>query len=237
MTHVLGGLVRMVRRPGRLPTPADRHGRALPRNGATTPGTCGTPPRVGPTPTAESRAARSCADGFSSARAGTMGVMSSDDLVDRSLPAVQAARAALVREFRWHMGHADVWRVFSQAATLALVVEGLADPWRDAGVTHVLGVESRGFLLGAAVAVNLGVGFQAVRKGDGMLPGPKLSTVSSPDYRGQEHLIRMQQLLGPGDVGLLVDDWAERGAQASAVRELVALSGARLRAFHSWWTS
>ena len=125
------------------------------------------------------------------------------------------------------MGHADVWRVFSQAATLALVVEGLADPWRDAGVTHVLGVESRGFLLGAAVAVNLGVGFQAVRKGDGMLPGPKLSTVSSPDYRGQEHLIRMQQLLGPGDVGLLVDDWAERGAQASAVRELVALSGAR----------
>lgn len=32
MTHVLGGLVRMVRRPGRLPTPADRHGRALPRN-------------------------------------------------------------------------------------------------------------------------------------------------------------------------------------------------------------
>ncbi|MCU0279821.1 MAG: hypothetical protein MUE31_13150, partial [Candidatus Nanopelagicales bacterium] len=32
MTQVLGGLVRMVRRPGCLPTPADRHGRALPRN-------------------------------------------------------------------------------------------------------------------------------------------------------------------------------------------------------------
>ena len=47
MTHVLGGLVRMVRRRGRLPTPADRHGRALPRNRATTRGTCGTPPRAG----------------------------------------------------------------------------------------------------------------------------------------------------------------------------------------------
>jgi adenine phosphoribosyltransferase len=120
-----------------------------------------------------------------------------------------------------------VWRVFTDASALAAVVEGLADPWRGAGVTHVLGIESRGFLLGAAVAVNLGVGFQAVRKEEGLLPGPKLSVTSGPDYRGRTHLLRMQQSLGPGDVALLVDDWAERGSQAGGVRELVELAGAR----------
>jgi adenine/guanine phosphoribosyltransferase-like PRPP-binding protein len=36
----------------------------------------------------------------------------------------------------------------------------------------------------------------------------------------------MQQTLGPGDVALLVDDWAEKGAQASAVRQLVEMTGA-----------
>jgi adenine phosphoribosyltransferase len=141
-------------------------------------------------------------------------------------PTLRAARAALLEEFRWHGGHADVWRVFANAAALAAVVDGLADPWRDAGITHVLGVESRGFLLGAAVAVNLGVGFHAVRKGEGMLPGPRLSVVSAPDYRAREHLLRMQHSLGPGDVALLVDDWAERGSQANAVRQLVEMSGA-----------
>jgi adenine phosphoribosyltransferase len=119
-----------------------------------------------------------------------------------------------------------VWRVFTDASALAAVVEGLADPWRGAGVTHVLGIESRGFLLGSAVAVNLGVGFLAVRKEEGLLPGPKLSVTSEPDYRGRVHQLRMQQTLGPGDVALLVDDWAEKGAQASAVRQLVEMTGA-----------
>lgn len=156
-----------------------------------------------------------------------MGVMSSRDRAGHPSPAVQAGRAVMLNEFRWHTGHADVWRIFTQAAALAAVVDGLADPWRGTGVTHVVGIESRGFLLGAAVAVNLGVGFQAVRKSDGMLPGPKLSAVSAADYRGHEHLLRMQNVIGPGDVGLLVDDWAERGAQARAVCELVELAGAR----------
>ena len=153
--------------------------------------------------------------------------MAERDGADLRSASVVTARAAVLSEFRWHLGHADVWRMFVDAGDLAAIVEGLADPWRDTGVTHVLGIESRGFLLGAAVAVNLGVGFQAVRKGDGMLPGPKISTVSAPDYREQRHTLRMQDLLGPTDVGLLVDDWAERGAQARAVRDLVQLSGAR----------
>lgn len=143
------------------------------------------------------------------------------------LPDATAARAAVLEAFRWQGGHADVWRVFADPGALSAVVAGLAEPWRDAGITVVLGIESRGFLLGAAVAVNLGVGFQAVRKSDGILPGPKLSVLSAPDYRASRHQLRMQDTLRPDDVALLVDDWAERGSQAQAAKELVKMSGAR----------
>ena len=119
-----------------------------------------------------------------------------------------------------------MWRVFRDAATLALVIEALAEPWSDSGVTHVVGVEARGFLLGGAVAVRLNAGFHAVRKSGGLLPGPKLSRVAGHDYRGSQHELRTQATLRPGEVVVMVDDWAETGSQAVAVRELVELAGA-----------
>lgn len=51
---------------------------------------------------------------------------------------------------------------------MTVVVPGLAEPWRARGLTKVAGIESRGFLLGAAVAVELGVGFAPIRKGEGV---------------------------------------------------------------------
>ena len=104
---------------------------------------------------------------------------------------------------------------------------GLAAPWREAGITKVIGIESRGFLLGGAVAMRLGVGFQAVRKVGGLLPGSKLTVNCAPDYRGTSHLLRMQDVLDVNDVLLLVDDWAERGSQAVGVRQLVERSGSK----------
>ena len=138
-----------------------------------------------------------------------------------------SARAALLTSFRWQGGHADVWRVFADAEALAAVVAGLVEPWRDRGVTRVVGIESRGFLLGAAAAVSLGVGFVAVRKEEGLLPGAELTAEAEEDYRGRRHRLRMQAVLTPGDRVLLVDDWAERGSQARAARHLVESSGAR----------
>gem|GEM_PF-4198605 len=80
--------------------------------------------------------------------------------------AVEVARARLLAEFRWHGGHADIWRMFVNATALSSVIDGLAEPWRDKGITHVLGIESRGFLLGGAVAVSLGAeSVYAVRSG------------------------------------------------------------------------
>lgn len=90
----------------------------------------------------------------------------------------------------------------------------------------MVGIESRGFLLGAAAALDLGVGFVAVRKADGLLPGPKVTTTADLDYRGQRHRLRMQKVLRSADRVLLVDDWAERGSQARAARRLVEACGA-----------
>ncbi|ALO98999.1 Phosphoribosyltransferase [Streptomyces hygroscopicus subsp. limoneus] len=69
---------------------------------------------------------------------------------------------------------------------------------------------SRGFLLGAAVAVELGVGFFAVRKQEGLFPGEKLTRQTSPDYRRLRHELRIRRAsLTPSDRVLMVDDWIE----------------------------
>ncbi|WP_063628129.1 phosphoribosyltransferase family protein [Actinospica robiniae] len=132
-----------------------------------------------------------------------------------------------LKHFRWVNGHADVWAVFRDAEALRALVIGLAEPVRADGVTAVCGIESRGFLLGAAVAVELGVGFVPVRKGIGLLPGDKAFGQTAPDYRGLRHTLRLQrEMLGEGDRVLLVDDWIETGAQAATVRAIVEQCGA-----------
>jgi adenine phosphoribosyltransferase len=136
-----------------------------------------------------------------------------------------AQELALAR-LRWVGGHADVWSVFRDAATLAAVVAALAEPYREQRVDAVCGVESRGFLLGAAVAVELGAGFLPVRKGTGLLPGDKAFGQTAPDYRGLRHTLRVQRAaVAPGDRVLLVDDWIETGNQASTVKALIEQSG------------
>jgi adenine phosphoribosyltransferase len=137
------------------------------------------------------------------------------------------ARAAVLEQFRWIEGHADVWRLFANPKTFSLVVEALAWPWRGADVTTVCGIESRGFLVGGAVARELGAGFVAVRKSGGLLPGEKLYASADADYRGEVHTLRARrELLGPTDRVLLVDDWAEAGSQAMAAKQIIESSGA-----------
>ncbi|MFE6157438.1 hypothetical protein ACFQ7F_00755 [Streptomyces sp. NPDC056486] len=77
-----------------------------------------------------------------------------------------------------------------------------------------------------AAAVELGVGFVPIRKGEGLFPGDKVVRHSSPDYRRLRHTLRLQRSsLGPGDRILLVDDWIETGSQAAAARSMVEACG------------
>ena len=132
----------------------------------------------------------------------------------------------IVARFAWIDGHADVWRLFSDPALFGRIAGALADPYREAGVTVVCGIESRGFILGGAVARELDVGFAAIRKEAGLFPGPKIQLHTETDYRGSRHVLRLQrQAVREGDRALLVDDWAERGSQARAAAELVERCG------------
>jgi adenine phosphoribosyltransferase len=132
----------------------------------------------------------------------------------------------ILERFAWVEGHADVWRLFADPALFGRIAAALADPFRDAGIAVVCGIEARGFILGGAVARELDVGFAAIRKGDGLYPGPKVQLHTEPDYRGKRNVLRLQrQAIRPGDLVLLVDDWAERGSQARAAAELVARCG------------
>jgi adenine phosphoribosyltransferase len=133
----------------------------------------------------------------------------------------------ILARFRWVDGHADVWRLFSDADFFPALVRALADPYGESAVSKIVGIEARGFILGGAVAIDLHCGFVAIRKPGGLFPGEKLVRVTSPDYRNEQVQLRLQrESLVPGDRVLTVDDWFETGSQALAAKSLIEASGA-----------
>lgn len=124
-------------------------------------------------------------------------------------------------------GLGNMWPVFYDSELFARVIAALAAPLAGL-VDKIAGIESRGFVLGAAVAAQLKVGFVAIRKGDGLYPGETLSAFTSADYRGRRHTFRLQRLaLVAGERVGLVDDWFESGSQGLIARQLVEQAGAR----------
>ncbi|MGZ4676900.1 MAG: phosphoribosyltransferase [Acidimicrobiia bacterium] len=136
------------------------------------------------------------------------------------------ARAVVTARFRWIDGDADVWRLVETGPDLAAVTDALAAPFADAGVTHVAGIEARGFLLGGAVAHRLSAGFVPIRKDGALFPGGSLVEDAAPDYRERRWRLRLRPDGLDGARVLLVDDWAERGSQALAARRLLEQAGA-----------
>ncbi|MEY2473885.1 MAG: adenine phosphoribosyltransferase [Actinomycetota bacterium] len=140
--------------------------------------------------------------------------------------AVEDARDAILRTFRWTEGHADFGLVFRDPTALSEVGPALAAPFVGAGVTAVVGLEARGFVLGALCAEHLGVGLVLARKPGSIHPGPKVEVVSAADWRGRKIPIRIARVLSSADRVLLVDDWIETGSQARAVKQAVEAMGA-----------
>ncbi|MHB8467509.1 MAG: phosphoribosyltransferase family protein [Acidimicrobiales bacterium] len=140
--------------------------------------------------------------------------------------AVTAAREAVLRTFAWTHGHADFAAVLRDADTLASLGPALAAPFRNRGVTAIVALEARGFVLGALCAEQLGVGLVLARKAGSVHPGDKVEVTSAPDWRGRQVQVRLARVLAAQDNALLVDDWIETGSQARAVREAVRLCGA-----------
>ena len=123
-------------------------------------------------------------------------------------------------------GLGNMWPVFYDTTLFGRVIEEMAAPL-DGLVDKIAGIESRGFVLGAAVAAQLRVGFVAIRKGDGLYPGETLDAFTSADYRGRRHTFRLQRLaLSAGERVGLVDDWFETGSQGLIARRLLEQAGA-----------
>jgi adenine phosphoribosyltransferase len=107
-------------------------------------------------------------------------------------------------------------------------IESLTAPYRDAKIDVVVAVESRGFILGAAVADRLGTGFVPVRK-PGKLPGKALRATYQLEY-GTDALEMHDGALEEGQRVLVVDDVLATGGTARATVDLVKQQGATVHA-------
>lgn len=120
----------------------------------------------------------------------------------------------------------DITPLLRDAEALARTVELLAALHAGARVDLVAGIESRGFLFGAPLAVALGAGFVPIRK-LGKLPGRTISRSYSLEY-GSNHLEIHADAVRAGERVLLVDDVLATGGTARASAELVRELGGEL---------
>jgi adenine phosphoribosyltransferase len=121
----------------------------------------------------------------------------------------------------------DITPLLADHDGFTAVVDALADAGRDESgrvvVDKVVGMEARGFILAAPVALALGVGFVPVRKA-GKLPGETFAVTYALEY-GEATLEVHQDGIGSGDRVLLVDDVLATGGTADATRQLVERCG------------
>lgn len=114
----------------------------------------------------------------------------------------------------------DVTPLFADYESFAELVRDLAEPFQDASLDLVAGIDALGFILGAALALKLRKGFLPIRKG-GKLPVPT-DAVEFVDYSGERKALEVRRdALRPGMRVLVVDEWIETGAQVSAAIELI----------------
>ena len=99
------------------------------------------------------------------------------------------------------------------------MVGRICDIYKDKGITKVAGIESRGFIAGAAVASRLGAGFVPVRK-PGKLPADTVSATYDKEY-GKDTIEIHADAITPDDVVLIHDDLLATGGTARAAVELV----------------
>jgi adenine phosphoribosyltransferase len=139
---------------------------------------------------------------------------------------VSAFHDELVAQLQYFEGHSDTLGLFAEEGFLARAAAAVAEPFRQAAVQKVAGIEARGFVLASCVAVELGAGFVAIRKPGSIHPGPKVELAAPPDWRGLQTTLRLQRhVIAEGDRVLVVDDWAETGSKASTARSLIEACG------------
>ena len=123
----------------------------------------------------------------------------------------------------------DITPLLLDPRAFSLAIEGMVAPYRGSGITRVVVIESRGFLLGPPIAVALGAGIVPIRK-PGKLPCARDRVQYALEY-GTDALEMHRDALGPEDRVLVVDDVLATGGTAAAAGQLVRGQGATIGGF------
>lgn len=118
----------------------------------------------------------------------------------------------------------DITPVCMDPALFRDVTRHFAQQWAGQGITHVAAVESRGFVFGAPLALEMGLPLVIVRK-PGKLPRPTISVTYGLEY-GSDTLHIHEDALSASDKVLVIDDVLATGGTARATGELVEKCGA-----------
>lgn len=122
----------------------------------------------------------------------------------------------------------DITTLLKRADALRAVVERLAAHYRGASIDKVAAIESRGFMIGAPVALELGAGLVPIRK-KGKLPHKRVSIAYSLEY-GLDEMEMHEDAAEKGDRVILVDDLIATGGTAEGAVKLLRQLGAQVLA-------
>ena len=113
----------------------------------------------------------------------------------------------------------DVTTLFKSAECLQELLDTLYEQYKDKGITKVVGIESRGFILGGALAARLGAGFVMARK-PGKLPAETIEETYAKEY-GTDCIQIHKDAIDENDIVLLHDDLLATGGTMAATHRLV----------------
>jgi adenine phosphoribosyltransferase len=113
----------------------------------------------------------------------------------------------------------DVTTLFKNPACLQIMVDELYEMYKNKGITKIVGIESRGFVMASALAVKLGAGVVLARK-PGKLPATVIKESFSKEY-GVDTIEMHIDSIEPDDVVLIHDDLLATGGTAKAAWKLV----------------
>lgn len=123
----------------------------------------------------------------------------------------------------------DITTLLNDPEALRYTVDTMADHFREQKVDMIIGVESRGFILGAPLAYAMGLGFTLIRK-PGKLPGEVLRVEYDLEY-GTDALEIHQDAFSPGARVVVVDDLLATGGTIRAAADLVEKLGGQIAGF------
>ncbi|NJM28583.1 MAG: adenine phosphoribosyltransferase [Pseudanabaena sp. RU_4_16] len=123
----------------------------------------------------------------------------------------------------------DITPVLANPQGLHAITKGIAEAFANLAIDYVIGIESRGFIIGAPVAQIIGCGFIPVRK-PGKLPAAVHQVEYALEY-GTDSLEIHKDAIASGGAVLIIDDVIATGGTAAATAKLVELAGGSLVGF------